>query len=66
MYSLIRQATWRTILEDELPSLSVAWLVAELFFKFHSFTLECLSFLALWFVLGWASATARTAVSRQR
>jgi hypothetical protein len=29
----------------------VAFLIAEFFYKFHSFTLECLAFLATWFVL---------------
>jgi len=29
----------------------VAFLIAELFYKFHSFTLECAAFLATWFVL---------------
>ena len=33
-----------------LPSGALALVVAELFFKFHSFTLECLAFLATWFV----------------
>jgi hypothetical protein len=33
---------------DRLPSLGVSLIVAERFFKFHSFTLECLAFLALW------------------
>jgi hypothetical protein len=26
---------------------------AELFFKFHSFILECTAFLALWYALDW-------------
>ena len=26
-------------------------MIAELFYKFHSFTLECAGFLATWFVL---------------
>ena len=29
----------------------VAFVIAELFYKFHSFTLECAAFLATWFVL---------------
>jgi hypothetical protein len=30
----------------------ISLLIAELFFKFHSFTLECIAFLLLWYVLG--------------
>jgi hypothetical protein len=29
----------------------VSLVIAELFYKFHSFTLECLAFLATWYVL---------------
>ncbi|HZU51568.1 MAG TPA: hypothetical protein VE968_06805, partial [Sphingomicrobium sp.] len=48
----------------KLPPLFIALIVAELFFKFHSFTLEAIPFLALWYILRrlyaplerWASA----------
>ena len=30
--------------------LAVSFAVAEAFYKFHSFTLECLAFLATWYV----------------
>ncbi len=31
----------------------MAFMVAELLYKWHSFTLECMGFLATWTVLGW-------------
>lgn len=34
-----------------LPALAVAFVIAEFFFKFGSFSLECVAFLALWRVL---------------
>jgi len=34
-----------------LPGLLLAFLVAELFFKFHSFALECGAFLVTWLVI---------------
>ena len=34
-----------------LPTGAAALVIAELFYKFHSFTLECVAFLATWFVL---------------
>jgi len=34
-----------------LASLAVAFLIAEQVYKFHSFTLETVAFLATWFVL---------------
>ena len=33
-----------------LPGLPLAFLMAELFYKFHSFTLECAAFLLTWLV----------------
>jgi hypothetical protein len=36
---------------EQAPAVGLAWLVSELFYKFHSFTLECMAFLATWFVI---------------
>jgi hypothetical protein len=34
-----------------LATLAVAFVIAEQFYKFHSFTLETIAFLATWFVI---------------
>ena len=34
-----------------LPGLLLAFLIAEVFYKFHSFALECGAFLLTWWVL---------------
>jgi hypothetical protein len=39
------------LLIEQLPALLIAFLIAERFYKFHSFTLECAAFLATWFVI---------------
>ena len=42
----------KTILASvQLPPLVVALALAEAFFKFHSFTLETLAFLGVWYAL---------------
>ena len=51
MYSLLRQLPARSLLFVQTPSFLIAFLLAELFYKWHSFTLECIGFLATWFVL---------------
>lgn len=51
MYSLIRIISWPELLKRQLPVLLIAFVLAELFYKFHSFTLECVAFLATWYVL---------------
>ena len=51
MHKLIASMSIREILFEQLPALAISFIVAELFYKFHSFTLECLAFLATWYVL---------------
>jgi hypothetical protein len=52
MYTLIKKIGWKSLLGVEAPSLLAAWLIAEAFFKFGSFTLETASFLGTWYLLG--------------
>lgn len=52
MIELLRRMTVRELLAAEAPSLAGSLLIAELFYKFGSFTLECLAFLATWAALG--------------
>ena len=51
MYSLFKLLSTRSILTKQLPTFGIAFVVAEIFYKFHSFTLECIAFLVTWFVL---------------
>jgi hypothetical protein len=53
MYSLIKSMTLRNLLMEQLPVLLLSMIIAEIFYKFHSFTLETIAFLATWFVLDW-------------
>jgi hypothetical protein len=50
MFTLLRSLSVKRILFEQAPALTAAWLMAELFYKFHSFTLECAAFLVTWFV----------------
>lgn len=51
MYTLIRLIPVKRLAFEQAPALTIAWVIAELFYKFHSFTLECAAFLATWFVI---------------
>lgn len=51
MYTLLRLLPVKRLAYEQVPPLTFSWIIAELFFKFHSFTLECAAFLATWFVL---------------
>ena len=51
MFTLFRSIRMRQWFSEQLPALAIAMSVAELFYKFHSFLLECGAFLVTWFVV---------------
>ena len=69
MYTLITSMPIQNLLTEQLPVLAISMVIAETFYKFHSFTLETVAFLATWFVLdaalkkGKAMLTGRTKTS---
>jgi len=63
MYRLLRSLSHRELLLQQAPSLGLAMLTTELFYKFHSFTLECGAFLATWWVYDALLARLRRAVN---
>ena len=51
MYSLFIGQDLSKRLAREAPALGAAMILAEMFYKFGSFSLECVAFLGTWFVL---------------
>ncbi len=62
MYQLIHNLTVSQLFKRQLPVFLVAFIIAELFYKFHSFILETGAFLATWYVL---DALIHAVVSRK-
>jgi hypothetical protein len=58
MYTMITHRDLARHLSREVPACAVAVVIAEVFYKFHSFSLECLAFLPTWFVLSWLAHRA--------
>jgi hypothetical protein len=56
MFTLLSRTSTRELLRQQLPSLVVALAIAEFFYKFHSFLLECIAFLATWFVIDFCTS----------
>ena len=54
MYTLVRQNSSSLVGIREAVSCMLALVLAEIFFKFHSFTMECLAFLVTWTALSGA------------
>jgi len=65
MYSLIRSLTLRRLLAEQLPALVVSIVMAELFYKFHSFTLECVAFLITWGMVDLCIQTVRLLLGKR-
>lgn len=59
MYTLINRLQSRSYLLHEAPALLLSWILAELFYKFGSFTLEMGAFLCTWYALGFLSYRLR-------
>ncbi|HWK89831.1 MAG TPA: hypothetical protein VNP72_07540 [Longimicrobium sp.] len=66
MYTLLRSVPLRQVLLQAAPSGAAALVVAEQFYKWHSFTLECAGFLATWTAIDLALAGARALLARRR
>ena len=52
MFTLVKSLQLRRVYLSEPVSFVAALVIAELFYKFHSFLLETGAFLLTWFVLG--------------
>lgn len=65
MYTLFRNSSLKVLISVQAPPLLISFVVASLFFKWKSFALECLGFLALWFVLDAAFTAVRSAWSKR-
>jgi len=66
MYTMISLIPIRQLVFEQLPVLTTSLLIAELFYKFHSFTLECAAFLTTWYALDGAIKLVRGVKDRQR
>ena len=63
MYTLVRSMPWGRLLREQVPAVALSFIIAELFYKFHSFTLETLAFLATWGVIDAVIQVGRYLVS---
>ena len=66
MFTLLRVLPAQRLVIEQLPSMSLAWLATELFFKFHSFTLELFAFLVVWGIVDAAIQTLSRLTGRFR
>lgn len=66
MYQLIKSLRGQDLVLRQLPVFGASFLLASTFYKFGSFALECLAFMATWFVLDLGVQGLLWAASRLR
>jgi len=55
MYKFIKTVGVKRFLATEMPAFGIALMLAEMFYKFGSFILECGAFLATWYLFSWVT-----------
>jgi hypothetical protein len=66
VFSLIKDLGLRVAAKQEAVPFLISFAIAEFFFKFKSFALECLAFLAVWFVLSFLQSLIFPHTKEQR
>ncbi|WP_299665392.1 hypothetical protein [uncultured Ruegeria sp.] len=56
MHRAMKSQGFKSFLRQEGPWLLIAFVIADLFYKWGSFALECSGFLLTWYGLSWASS----------
>jgi hypothetical protein len=51
MYTLLNKIGLKSFLVNETAPLTLAWVIAEMFYKFGSFTLETGAFMITWYII---------------
>lgn len=64
LYSLFKSNGILPTLERELVPFALSLLIAQLWFKWGSFALELVGFIAVWLALGFVADTLRRALKR--
>jgi hypothetical protein len=66
MFSLIKDLGLLVAAKQEAVPFLISFAIAEFFFKFKSFALECLAFLVVWFVLSFLQSLVFPHTKAQR
>lgn len=51
MYTFLKNLPVRQIIKEYMPSLVISFIIADAFYKFGSFVLECGAFLITWYFI---------------
>jgi hypothetical protein len=51
MYTLLRSISAQRLIKEQAPAFAISFVIAQSFYKFGSFGIELIAFLATWFVI---------------
>lgn len=57
MYTLLKSVGLQVVLAQEVPYFIISFVIASLFYKWHSFAWETIGFLATWAILSYLGNT---------
>lgn len=60
MYTLLRSLSLRQLMVEQMPAIGASLIIAEVFYKFHSFLLEAGAFLGTWYIIDAGIRLVRT------
>lgn len=66
MFELFRHSIRNNLLPQQLLSGGIAFIIANAFYQFHSFGLECIAFLATWGAIDFVGNQISTLFRRQK
>ncbi len=64
MYSLIRALPLRRLVPEQGSALALSLVIAEMYYKFHSFLLETGAFLLTWYAIDFVIQTSLRVLQR--
>jgi hypothetical protein len=52
MHTLLNKLNLTELFKNEAVPFGLSFIIAEMFYKFHSFGFECIAFLGTWYFIG--------------
>jgi hypothetical protein len=66
MNKFIKSRSLPTFLIEQAPTLGISMIIAEFFYNFHSFILECITFLFTWYLLDVGREFLSVSISKKK
>ena len=65
MNMIFKNLTLQQIMSEFIPSFGFSLVIAEYFYKFGSFSVECIAFLMSWYLIGRSIQTIKSIIKKK-